>query len=60
MWSGRLIAFDCLQCEAQGIARRVLKRITDGVYDKLTREGYFYDPVEREVCSYTLIISSYY
>jgi hypothetical protein len=32
-----------------GIAMRVLKNITDGVYDKLTKEGYFYNPVEREV-----------
>jgi len=32
-----------------GIAMRVFKKITDGVYDKLTKEGYFYDPVEREV-----------
>jgi len=32
-----------------GIAMRAFKKITDGVYDKLTKEGYFYDPVEREV-----------
>ncbi len=38
-----------LQVEAQGIARRCLKNVTDEVYAALTKAGYFYDPVEREV-----------
>jgi hypothetical protein len=38
-----------LQVEAQGIARLCLKNVTDEVYAALTKAGYFYDPVEREV-----------
>lgn len=38
-----------LQTEAMGYAMRILKGVTDKVYDKLTRDGYFYDPVEREL-----------
>jgi hypothetical protein len=38
-----------LQVEALGIARLCLKNVTDEVYAALTKAGYFYDPVEREV-----------
>ncbi|XP_024380091.1 flagellar radial spoke protein 3 [Physcomitrium patens] len=38
-----------LRTEAMGYAMRILKGVTDKVYDKLTRDGYFYDPVEREL-----------
>ncbi|CAM6033571.1 unnamed protein product [Sphagnum compactum] len=38
-----------LKVEALGIARLCLKNVTDEVYAALTKAGYFYDPVEREL-----------